>query len=102
MNREYERRKVRAQSILSENLVNVFDPGGAFYLWIDIASSGLPSASFCRSLLERHQVAVVPGSAFGPSGEGYIRASVASSESDVATGMTLLAQHLHELADVRV
>ncbi|HKY46614.1 MAG TPA: aminotransferase class I/II-fold pyridoxal phosphate-dependent enzyme [Acidimicrobiia bacterium] len=99
MNREYATRIQKARAILDENGVDSYDPGGAFYLWIDIRNSNTPSAEFCRSLLDQHQVAVVPGSAFGPSGEGYVRASMASAESDVTTGMALLARHVSELTD---
>ncbi len=99
MNREYATRVAKAREILQANGINSYDPGGAFYLWIEIRSSKISSTEFCRSLLEHHRVAVVPGTAFGPSGEGYVRASMASAESDVVTGMTLLAKHVREMAD---
>ena len=102
MNLEYARRMKNAQTILKENGVEYFDPGGAFYLWIDVTSSGVSSAAFSRSLMDRYRVAVVPGSAFGSSGQGYVRTSVASSESDVSTGISFLAQHVRELADGHV
>lgn len=52
-------------------------PEGAFYAYPSIAHTGLSSMQFCKRLLEEEKVAVVPGSAFGPSGEGYVRASYA-------------------------
>ncbi len=50
-------------------------PNGSFYAFPSIASTGLNSREFCVQLLEQERVAVVPGNAFGPSGEGHVRAS---------------------------
>lgn len=90
----YAHRLRLARKILDEHGLYSFDPQGAFYLWIDIRKSGISSVEFCRSLLDTHRVAVVPGSAFGPAGEGYVRASMASAEDDVVNGVTLLARHV--------
>lgn len=54
-------------------------PEGAFYAFADISGTGLSSEDFCMRLLAEHKVAVVPGTAFGACGEGFIRASYASS-----------------------
>ncbi|WOO39442.1 aminotransferase class I/II-fold pyridoxal phosphate-dependent enzyme [Rubellicoccus peritrichatus] len=54
-------------------------PRGTFYAFPSIASTGLSSMEFCKQVLEAEKVAVVPGTAFGPSGEGFIRASFSSS-----------------------
>jgi aminotransferase len=54
-------------------------PEGAFYAFANIESTGMTSEEFCTRLLREQRVAVVPGTAFGPSGEGFIRASYASS-----------------------
>ncbi len=54
-------------------------PQGAFYAFPSIAQTGLTSVEFCKRLLDEEKVAVVPGSAFGPSGEGHFRASYAAS-----------------------
>ncbi|MCM1227966.1 MAG: aminotransferase class I/II-fold pyridoxal phosphate-dependent enzyme [Clostridium sp.] len=56
-----------------------FDPEGAFYIFPCIKSTGLSSEEFCEKLLENQKVAVVPGNAFGESGEGFIRVSYAYS-----------------------
>ena len=53
-------------------------PGGAFYVFPDISSTGLSSEEFAEKLLIDEQVAVVPGSVFGKGGEGYIRCSYAT------------------------
>lgn len=62
-------------------------PEGAFYLWIDVSSSGLDSMEFCRQLLNRHAVAVTPGVAFGDGCADHIRVSLASSPDDLHTGL---------------
>ena len=56
-----------------------FEPEGAFYAFPDITSTGLSSEDFAQRLLQEEHVACVPGSAFGPSGEGYLRCSYATS-----------------------
>ncbi len=56
-----------------------FEPEGAFYVFPCIKSTGLTSEEFCARLLESERVAVVPGNAFGDSGEGYVRVSYAYS-----------------------
>ncbi len=54
-------------------------PGGAFYVFPSIKHTGLTSEQFSLRLLEEQAVAVVPGDAFGPSGEGFVRCSYATS-----------------------
>ena len=59
--------------------LDCFEPQGAFYMFPSIASTGLDSETFCSRLLHEQQVAVVPGSAFGASGEGHVRISYSYS-----------------------
>ena len=54
-------------------------PDGAFYLFVDVRGTGLSSRDFALQLLEEEKVAVVPGDAFGPGGEGFVRCSYATS-----------------------
>ena len=54
-------------------------PDGAFYLFVDVRGTGLSSREFALQLLEEEKVAVVPGDAFGPGGEGFVRCSYATS-----------------------
>ena len=56
-----------------------FEPEGAFYAFPDVTSTGLSSEDFAQRLLQEEHVACVPGSAFGPSGEGYLRCSYATA-----------------------
>ena len=67
-------------------------PAGTFYAFIDISQLGMPCEEFAMKLLEERQVVVVPGTAFGEFGEGYIRLSY-------ATSMQCLEQGLHELEE---
>lgn len=58
-------------------------PQGAFYVFPDIRSTRLSSMSFARNLLEKQKIAVVPGTAFGTNGEGFIRCSYATASSEI-------------------
>lgn len=79
MRKEYdERRKVIYQGLKDIGLT-VFEPRGAFYIFPNITTTGLTSDEFCNQLLEEEHVAVIPGTAFGDNGEGFIRISYAAS-----------------------
>lgn len=60
-----------------------FEPQGAFYLFPSIKSTGMTSDEFCEKLLKEEEVLVIPGTAFGKSGEGFIRCSYASSMENI-------------------
>jgi len=62
-------------------------PKGAFYFFHDLRSLALPSVEICERILEEASVGLVPGSAFGKGGEGFVRMSIAASDEDVETGM---------------
>ena len=62
-------------------------PEGGFYAWVDISGTGLGSQKFADKLLNDHQVAVVPGSAFGPSGENYIRINCVRNRDELNEGL---------------
>ena len=79
MKQEYcDRRNVIVNSLNSMGL-NCFKPEGAFYVFPNITSTGLTSMEFATELLKSKKIAVVPGSAFGSCGEGFIRCSYATS-----------------------
>lgn len=67
--------------------LHCFEPMGAFYVFPSIQSTGLSSEEFCRKLLEEEKVAVVPGNAFGESGEGFIRCSYAYSIESIGIAL---------------
>jgi len=70
---EYDRRRRLLVDGLNRLGLPTFEPRGAFYAFPDISSTGLTSDEFAEQLLGEEQVAVVPGNAFGPSGEGHVR-----------------------------
>ena len=79
MRKEYDgRRRVMVDGFRSMGM-ECFEPRGAFYVFPSIKKTGLSSEDFCTRLLYEEKVAVVPGSAFGQSGEGFIRCSYAYS-----------------------
>ena len=69
-------------------------PHGAFYAFPSIASTGMSSDEFAVKLLEKEHVAVVPGSAFGPGGEGFIRCSYAASEEDLLKALEKIGRFI--------
>jgi len=72
-------------------------PTGSFYSFPCIRSTGLSSKDFSFKLLEQQRVAVVPGSAFGPSGEGFVRASFSTSMGDIEKAMDRMAKFVRSL-----
>ena len=79
MVRSYDRRRRLMVTALNDMGLTCFEPRGAFYVFPSIAGTGLTSEEFCTRLLEEKQVACVPGTAFGASGEGHVRCSYATS-----------------------
>jgi aminotransferase len=79
MKREYARRRELVHGRLRRMGLDCVRPDGAFYIFPCIRSSGLDSMGFSKRLLEEEKVAVVPGTAFGEVGEGFVRISYASS-----------------------
>ncbi len=79
MRESYNQRRRYVLSRLSEMGIDCFEPEGAFYVFPSIKKFGMTSEEFCTKLLECQKVAVVPGDAFGDSGEGFIRISYAYS-----------------------
>lgn len=79
MRQEYQMRRDFIVSGFNELGLTTLVPEGAFYAFANIESTGMTSEQFCCDLLQDRKVAVVPGTAFGACGEGFIRASYASS-----------------------
>ena len=92
MRESYDRRRRLMVSSFREMGLHCFEPYGAFYVFPSIKSTGLTSDEFCSRLLKEKKVACVPGTAFGPSGEGNIRCSY-------ATGMDRLMLALERISD---
>ena len=73
------------------------NPEGAFYSFPCIKSTGMSSLEFCEKLLYSKRVALVPGDAFGESGEGYVRASYSYSVSHIAEALRRIEEFVNEL-----
>ncbi len=76
---EYDRRRRLLVDGLNHLGLRTFEPRGAFYAFPNIAASGMDDEAFAEALLKEEAVAVVPGNAFGPGGEGFVRACYATA-----------------------
>ena len=96
MRDEYNRRRRYVVKALNEMGLTCFEPRGAFYVFPSIQISGLTSSEFCEQLLREKEVAIIPGSAFGATGEGYARISYAYSVDHLQTAMKRIREFLTE------
>ncbi len=94
---EYDMRRRLLVDAFNRLGLNCFMPEGAFYVFPCIKSTGLTSDEFCERLLYSKRVAVVPGTAFGESGEGYVRVSYAYSREHLKTAVEKIGEFLEEL-----
>lgn len=81
---EYDKRRRLIYDGLTNAGLKCFEPKGAFYIFPDITSTGLTSEEFAEQLLMKEHVALVPGTAFGQCGEGYVRCSYATSVTKIS------------------
>ena len=86
----YRRRRDAVIARLDRHSIEHAHPQGAFYAWVRIAGFTADAREFALRLLVEREVAVAPGSAFGPSGEGWIRLSLATAESQLLEGVDRL------------
>lgn len=94
MKREYRRRRDFIVDGLNNIGLGCHKPQGAFYVFPSIKSTGLTSQEFATSLLKKEKVAVVPGTAFGPSGEGYVRMAYAASLENIKEALSRISHFL--------
>jgi aminotransferase len=92
---DYNRRRLYIVRGLCEIGFPCHEPKGAFYAFPDITASGLNSETFSEKLLKEEKVAVVPGSAFGKTGEGYVRCCYATSLAEIEEALTRMKRFLH-------
>ena len=97
MREAYNQRRRYLMHAFKEMGLECFEPFGAFYIFPCIKSTGLTSEQFAKRLLESQQVAVVPGTAFGESGEGYVRCSYASSVKNINEAMDRIKRFLESI-----
>ncbi|MDD6645539.1 MAG: aminotransferase class I/II-fold pyridoxal phosphate-dependent enzyme [Oscillospiraceae bacterium] len=99
MRSEYEMRKNFIVGSFEKLGLTCFEPKGAFYCFPCIKSTGLSSEEFCTRLIKEKHVAVVPGNAFGESGEGFIRVSYCNSLANISKAMKRIESFLQEIKD---
>ena len=97
MREEYDRRRRFVVDAFNKMGLHTFEPEGAFYVFPCIKNTGMGSEEFCEKLLYGKKVAVVPGNAFGDSGEGYIRVSYSYSVQHLTAALKRIREFLSEL-----
>ena len=96
MRNEYNMRRRLVVKSFNDMGLSCFEPRGAFYAFPCIKSSGMSSEEFCTKLLEQKHVAIIPGNAFGASGEGYARVSYAYSVEHLMEAIRRIRKFLNE------
>jgi len=97
MKAEYNRRRRLIVDGFNKAGLTCREPKGAFYAFPCIKSTGLSSEEFCESLLESKHVAVVPGTAFGKGGEGFVRASYCYSTEHIIEALRRIDEFVKEI-----
>lgn len=98
---EYDRRRKVMCRGLRDLGFEVPEPRGAFYVFPSVHHTGLSSEEFAEKLLEKAKVAIVPGSAFGPSGEGHVRCSYATSIEKIHEALNRIETFLADIKTSR-
>ena len=98
MVRSYDERRRMIVDGLNRIGLPTFEPKGAFYAFPDIRRSGLNSEDFSEKLLTEQRVAVVPGSAFGESGEGFVRMCYAAGRADIEEALRRIKRFMESRA----
>lgn len=99
MRGQYDLRRRYIVDRLRSMGLDCFEPEGAFYVFPSIQSTGFTSEEFCTRLLQEKQVAVIPGTAFGDCGEGFIRISYCYSLKHITTALDRMEQFIKENAE---
>jgi len=94
---DYDQRRRLLVGALKDMGLDCFEPQGAFYTFPSIRSTGLTSREFASRLLEEERVAVVPGTAFGPCGEGHVRACYATSRENLRLAVDRIRRFIDRL-----
>ena len=102
MTAEYNRRRKLIYNKLLDMGIESFEPKGAFYIFPKISQFGFSGEEFCSELLKRYHVAIVPGEAFGKSGEGFARISYAYSVHHITEGLDRMAKFIDDIKNNRI
>jgi len=97
MRAEYDRRRRLIVDGLNQIGLPTFEPGGAFYAFPQVDVTGLDDDTFAQRLLNEEQVAMVPGSAFGAGGEGFVRASYATAYDKIERALEHIRRFVNRL-----
>ena len=92
----YKGRRDLAVEILRQHDLYRYTPGGAFYLLVDVAASGLDGQDFALKLLDEKKVAVAPGTTFGQLARNHVRISLAATEADIREGLERICALIRE------
>lgn len=101
MREEYNGRRRYVLERFKEMGLSCFEPFGAFYAFPCIKDLGMNSDEFATKLLQTKKVAVVPGTAFGPCGEGFLRISYAYSLDDLRIALDRVAEFVTEIREIK-
>ena len=93
----YHKRRDLIVRRFNEAGLDCHSPKGSFYAFPSIQSTGLDSLSFCKGLLDQEEVAVVPGTAFGPSGAGFVRASFSTSYERILEATDRIERYMNSM-----
>ncbi len=91
---EYDRRRKLLVNGLNRLGLSTFEPKGAFYTFPNIKASGMDDETFAEALLKEEGVAVVPGNAFGPGGDGYVRACYATAYEKIEEALVRMERFM--------
>ncbi len=97
MKREYDRRRRLIVNGFNKLGLTCREPKGAFYAFPSIQSTGMTSDEFCETLLKEARVALVPGTAFGRGGEGFVRASYCYSNEHIIEALARIEKFLKQI-----
>ncbi len=97
MREDYDRRRRYIADGLRSLGMECFEPKGAFYIFPSVKKFGLSSDEFCERLLIEQKVAVISGTAFGPGGEGFVRACYASSMANLQEALVRMKKFIDGL-----
>ena len=101
MQEDYDMRRRVIYKSLNEMGLTSFEPKGAFYIFPSVKLTNMTSEQFATELLKSQHVAVVPGTAFGESGEGHVRASYCYSLAHIREALDRIGEFLEELKEER-
>lgn len=102
MCKAYNQRRRFLLDKLKQLDIYCFEPKGAFYLFVNIKQFGMSSMTFCETLLQAERLAIVPGSAFGEAGEGFVRMSYAYSLDQLKEAMIRLERFVKKCRQNKV